>query len=56
LERSLPQNEINQGIFCGEMQQYILEVWGRSEHITNWRRRFDVLYFGNKIEKLAGFT
>ena len=35
LERSLPQNEINQGIFCGEMQQYILEVWGRSEHITD---------------------
>ena len=37
LERSLPQNE-NQGIFCGEMQQYILEVWGRSEHITDATR------------------
>ena len=35
LERSLPKMKINQGNFCGEMQQYILEVWGSSEHITD---------------------
>ena len=33
-----PKMKINQGIFCGEMQQYILEVWGRSEHITDATR------------------
>jgi len=30
-----PKIKVNQGKFCGELQQYILEVWGRSEHITD---------------------
>ena len=46
-------------LFRGEMQQYI---WKCGEEVNtlrmqqSWRRRFAVLYFGNKIEKLVGFT
>ena len=30
-----PKIKINQAKFCGKLQQYILEVWGRSEHIAD---------------------
>ena len=62
LERILPQMKINYKkkifLFCGEMQQYILEV-RRSEHITDATKLAQKIYrseLGNRIQKLAGFT